>query len=194
MNASPQGSIRGLSAGIEAYKLHSMQITKLVLTSLAFFSLSFRSSGADDVQFVRRVVEKSTLNQPGTNPFHLKAAVAPSFERDKGSNRNGEVEIWWVSPTQWRRDVRCAGFHQVAIVNGGKEWQKNDGDYLPDWLRNIAIVLAEPVPHLDDVLQNIRSADTTTIQGRKHFSWITMASNGTVQRSLWMESVSMDVA
>ena len=184
LGASPQGSIHGLSAGFEAYKLHSMEITRLVFTSLAFLSLSLPSSGADDVQFVRRAVEKSTLNQPGTKPFHLKATVAPSFERDKGSNRNGEVEIWWVSPTEWRRDVRCSGFHQVAIANGGKEWQKNEGDYFPDWLRNIAVVLVEPVPHVDDVLQKIRSADTTTIQGRKHFSWVTMASNGTVQKGI----------
>ena len=33
----------------------------------------------------------------GTKPFHLKAVLAPSFERDKDSGRTGEVEIWWQS-------------------------------------------------------------------------------------------------
>ena len=161
-----------------------MQITRLVPTTLVFLSLSLPSSGADDVQVVRKAVEKSTLNQPGTKPFHLKAKVAPSFERDRGSNRSGEVEIWWVSPTQWKRDVRCAEFHQVAIVSGGEEWQKNEGDYFPDWLRNIAVVLVEPVPQLENVLQHVRSAETTMILGRKDFSWVTIASNGTAQKGI----------
>lgn len=161
-----------------------MYITRLASATFAFLFLIWPCFGADDVQFVRKAVEKSTLNQSGTKPFHLKAKVAPSFERDKGSNRNGEVEIWWVSPTQWKRDVRCAGFHQIAVVSGGNEWQKNEGDYFPDWLRNIAVVLVEPVPQLDDVLQHIRSAETMTIQGRRDFSWVTTASNGTVQKGI----------
>lgn len=43
---------------------------------------------------VKKAVERSTLDQPGTKAFHLRATVAPSFERDKESGRTGEVEIW----------------------------------------------------------------------------------------------------
>src|ERR1700733_5760924 len=82
---------------------------------------------------VKKAVEKSTLDQPETRPFHLKATYAPSFERDKTSHREGEVEIWWESPTRWRREVRSPEFHQVAIFDGTHQWQKNEGDYFPEW-------------------------------------------------------------
>src|SRR5215471_14453153 len=78
-------------------------------------------------KLIRKAVERSTLNQPGTVPFHLKAQIAPSLDRDRGSNRFGEVEIWWASPTQWKREVRSPDFHQIAIMNGSHEWQKNEG-------------------------------------------------------------------
>jgi hypothetical protein len=36
------------------------------------------SSRADDSEkLVKKAVERSTLNQPGTHPFHLKAVLAP---------------------------------------------------------------------------------------------------------------------
>src|SRR5262249_35752455 len=87
-------------------------------------------------------------------------------------------------PTEWKREVRCADFHQIAIVSNGKEVQKNEGNYFPDWLRNIATVLIEPVPNLTDVLGQIRGAEVRGIQGRRHFSWMIMASNGTVQKGI----------
>jgi len=36
---------------------------------------------------VKKAVERSTLNQIGTKPFHLKAELAPSREQDKDSGR-----------------------------------------------------------------------------------------------------------
>jgi len=96
------------------------------------------------------------MNQAGTKPFHLKAVLAPSFERDKDSGRTGDVEIWWSSPTRWRREVRSPGFHQIDIMDGGHEWQKNEGDYFPEWLREVSVELVSPVPFLDQVLEQVR--------------------------------------
>ena len=58
--------------------------------------LEFSALGrADDAKkVVKKAVERCTLNQAGTKPFHLKAVLAPSFEKDRGSNRSGEVEYW----------------------------------------------------------------------------------------------------
>ena len=39
---------------------------------------------------VKKAVKKSTLDQRGTRPFHLKAEYAPTLERDKDSNRAGK--------------------------------------------------------------------------------------------------------
>lgn len=98
---------------------------------------------------VKKAVERSTLDQPGTKAFHLRASLAPSFERDKESGRTGEVEIWWASPTQWKREVRSPKFHQIEIVDGVHDRQKNEGDYFPEWLRQTAVELIKPVPPLD---------------------------------------------
>lgn len=88
--------------------------------------------GENLVKEVKKAIERSTLDQSGTKPFHLRATLAPSFERDKNSGRTGDVEIWWASPTQWKRDVRSPEFHQIEIVNGARDWQKNEGDYFPE--------------------------------------------------------------
>ncbi len=115
-------------------------------------------------------MERSTLNQAGTKPFHLKAVLAPSLDRDRASNRTGEVEIWWASPTQWRREVRSPEFHQIAIKNVGREWQKNEGDFFPEWLRETTVALIEPVPSLDQVLQQVKEAEVRRLMGTTHYS------------------------
>ena len=107
---------------------------------------------------VRRAVEHSTLDRAGTKPFHLKAVLAPSLERDKDSGRTGEVEIWWQSPTRWKRELRSPEFHQIEIVDGSREWQKNEGDYFPEWLREMATELVKPIPALEEVLDHAKSA------------------------------------
>src|SRR5437899_5536686 len=106
---------------------------KLPICLFAVFVFVIVCSAEDSEKAIRKVVARSRLNQPGTAPFHLKAEIAPSRPSDQGSNRTGQVEIWWASPTQWRREVRSPEFHQVAVMNGGHEWQKNEGDYFPEW-------------------------------------------------------------
>jgi len=138
----------------------------------------------DQEKVVKKAVARSTLNQAGTKPFHLKAALAPSFERDRGLNRTGEVEIWWASPTQWKREVRSPEFHQIAIMNGGREWQKNEGGYFPEWLRETSVALIEPVPSLDHVLEQVQEADVKRLMGTTHFSWSEMSTDGNVEKGM----------
>lgn len=148
---------------------------------LSAFGLQSAVLHADQVSQVRKAIERSTLNQPGTKPFHLKATIAPSFERDKDSGRTGEVEIWWLSPYKWRRDIRSSEFHQIEIVTDGKDWQKNEGDYFPEWLRETAIELISPVPDAEAVLQRVKDADARqlhfqTKQGvvsQTNIDWVT---------------------
>jgi hypothetical protein len=130
------------------------------------------TQGEDLSEVVRKAVEKSTLDQPGTKPFHLKATYAPSFERDKASNRVGEIEIWWQSPTRWRRELRSPEFHQIAIVDGAQQWQKNDGDYFPEWLRKLAVALVRPVPLPFDVLaKRVKDAEVKGLMGQTNVNW-----------------------
>ncbi len=132
-----------------------------VLSVLCLGMLYAVPTHAEDLRGpVKKAIEKSTLDQPGTKPFHLKATYAPSFERDKDSHRIGEIEIWWQSPTKWRREVRSPEFHQIAIVEGSHQWQKNEGDYFPDWLRELAQAIVHPIPLSSDVLlQRVKTAE-----------------------------------
>lgn len=160
--------------------------TRMVVGLVAVVSLGCpaRAKEKDPAELVKKAVERSTLDQSGTKPFHLRAVLAPSFSRDQGSNRTGEVEIWWVSPTQWRREVRSPGFHQIDIVNGQREWERNEGDYFPEWLREVAIELVEPVPNLPQVLKRVDEADVKSVAGSVYCSWTEMSTNGTVQKGM----------
>lgn len=155
---------------------------KRALVSIAFGILCWPVVGRseDMVGRVRKAVERSTLDQPGTKPFHLKAVLAPSFERDKASGRTGEVEIWWESPTRWRREVRSAEFHQIEVVDGGRDWQKNEGDYFPEWLREISVALVKPVPPLDKVLEHVKAAQIHTFANQTNINWDTVSVEGDV--------------
>ncbi|HEY6375603.1 MAG TPA: hypothetical protein VIX90_08770 [Edaphobacter sp.] len=133
----------------------------VALSALCLSTLYAVQTHAKDLRgSVKKAIEKSTLDQPGTKPFHLKATYSPSNERDKDSHRVGEIEIWWQSPTKWRREVRSPEFHQIEIVDGAHQWQKNEGDYFPDWLRELAQAIVRPVPLSTDVLlQRVKTAE-----------------------------------
>jgi hypothetical protein len=133
---------------------------------------------------VSKAVERSTLDQAGTKPFHLKAVLAPSFERDKDSGQTGEVEIWWASPTQWKRELRSPEFHQIEIVDGIHDWQKNEGDYLPEWLRETAVELIKPVPPLDQVLEQVKTAEVRRIGPMTNINWTTTSGTADVKNIL----------
>jgi hypothetical protein len=133
---------------------------------------------------VKKSIEHSTLDQPGTKAFHLRALLAPSFERDKESGRTGEVEIWWASPTQWKREVRSPEFHQVEIVDGAHNRQKNEGDYFPQWLQQTAVELIKPVPPLDEVLEQAKRAEIRRIGPMTNLSWTTPSGTPEVHNIL----------
>jgi hypothetical protein len=153
----------------------------LLVCTLAFAP----ASHADDtLKRILKAVEQCTLGQSGTPPFHLKATLAPSHERDKDSGRTGEVEIWWKSPDQWRREVRSPEFHQVQIVDGAHIWQKNDGDYFPEWLRETADALVRPVPPSGEVLEQMRGGEVKHLMGGTYLSWEIASSNGQVQKTM----------
>lgn len=133
---------------------------------------------------IKKAVERNTLDQRGTRPFHLKAVLSPSFDRDKASGRVGEVEIWWVGPDKWRREVRSPEFHQIQIVDRGKIWQKNEGAYFPEWLRETAVALVKPVPNLDKLLKEAKAGEEKTIMGQTHISWVEMGSDGKVSKGI----------
>jgi hypothetical protein len=156
--------------------------TPLIILGIA---LTFPCYRAEDVlKRVEKAVEQSTLDQRGTPPFHLNAVLAPSFARDNDSGRTGTVEIWWKAPGQWRREIRSPDFHQVEILNGSRDWQKNEGDYFPEWLRETAQELVRPAVLSREVLDDMRNAEVRHLMGGTYLSWTILSSNGQVQKSM----------
>jgi hypothetical protein len=152
----------------------------IAILTLSIFSL--HAIAENMVGKVRKAVEHSTLNQPGTKPFHLKATINPSFERDKDSGRNGEVEIWWASPNQWRREIRSPGFHQLEVFSNNHDWQKNEGDYFPEWLRETVVQLINPLPSSDEVLGHVKAAETKHLfTGQTNIEWTSTTGTAEVR-------------
>ncbi len=151
---------------------------------LAFSGLPALCHGENPVVTLKKAVERSKLNQPGTKPFHLKAELAPSRVADQASNRTGEVEIWWASPTQWKREVRSPEFHQVAVMNAGHESQKNEGEYFLEWLREAAVALIDPVPDVDHVLEQIEGGEVHKAMGSTYYKWTAMSSDGNTKKGM----------
>ncbi len=141
------------------------EVAPLSAISLAVvFFFTIYAHADDIVSQVKKAVEGSTLSQTGTPPFHLRATYSPSLERDKDSHREGAVEFWWASPTRYRREITSPEFHQVLIVDGSRQWQKNEGDYFPEWLRELAVAIVQPVPiPIGVLLERAKSAEVRQI-------------------------------
>ena len=162
--------------------MHSRWSISLLLLSCFFWPSPGHAE--DVVKRVTKAVELCTLDQVGTHPFHLRAVLAPSFERDKELGRTGEIEIWWESPSQWRREIRSPEFHQIQVIDGGHVWQKNEGDYFPEWLREISDAIVHPVPLSSEVLRQLRSAEIRQLAHNTYLNWTMMSSNGDVQKGM----------
>ncbi len=154
----------------------------MVIALAALIGSSASADAPDSLSSLKHAIERSTLDQSGTKPFHLKAIISPGRRAKPASSHTGSVEIWWVSPAQWRREIHTPEFSQVAIVNGSDQWQKNEGDYFPEWLREIAAALVDPVPSLDVVLQQANSGEVRHLFGTTEYSWVNASSDGNVQK------------
>jgi len=155
------------------------QMRRMLWLFVALAVLSSLGHTEDLTNRVKKAVERSTLNQTGAKPFHLKAELAPSREEDNDSGRTGEIEIWWASPGRWKRELRSPDFHQIEVVNDGRDWQKSEGDYFPEWLRETAAQLVDPVPALPEVLEHVKTADDKRMFGQNDISWV--VNTGTLE-------------
>ncbi len=150
----------------------------VLLTILAWSTLGHAENL---VKELKKAVERSTLDQAGTKPFHLKASLSPSFDRDKAYGLTGEVEIWWASPTQWRRELRSPDFHSIEVVDGTQDWQKSEGDYFPEWLRETGVELINPVPPINEVLKKVKTAEVRHLMGQTNLGWVTNTGTAEVR-------------
>jgi len=69
-----------------------------------------------------RMIQRSTLAEPGGKPFYLKATITD--KDDPKSEFNGTVEEYWLSPTKWRRVIKLRDFSQTRIVTGDQVYEE----------------------------------------------------------------------
>jgi len=125
---------------------------------------------------IEQIIEEQTLDQPGTRSFHLKATFAPSFERDKASNRAGTIEVWWQSPSLWREELRTGDLSQTVVSNAGVTLQQASSVYVPSWASKLELAIVKPFPaDSKQIDQNLTSAEVH----QSHFS----GKNGPVEQT-----------
>lgn len=125
----------------------------LVILGFALGVSALASDGdrAPLADVAERAVQQSKLTLPGSKPFHLKAEIVETT--NPSSEYQAKVEQYWVSPTQWRRTIETPGFSQTLVVNGDQVSEKDAGDYLPWWLRDLVTAMTDPLPMLETLKQ-----------------------------------------
>src|SRR5437879_3863126 len=74
-----------------------------------------------------------SITSPGDAPFHLKAVI---YERDDPDSKT-QVELFWISPQQYRRTIKGDEFSQTLIVNGDRIFEEDSDDYFPLWSQTL---------------------------------------------------------
>ncbi len=111
---------------------------------------------------VDTAVDMSNITADGARPFHLRVSISEPENPD--SPYQGSIEEWWVSATQWRREIADKdGMRQTIVVTGGKETEKDEGNYFPLWLRSFVSAIFAPIPNLDAWRQNGATIDQITM-------------------------------
>lgn len=94
-----------------------------------------------------KALARSSLTTPGSAPFHLRLVIAEP--ENPQSPYTGTVELWWVSPQQWRREITGPeNLHQLIIMNNGAKTEQDTGDYFPLWLDSFVVAVLDPVSNV----------------------------------------------
>lgn len=75
-----------------------------------------------------RALKNTQLNYPDSPPFHVTISVVDSHP---DTNRHATIEMWWLSPTKYRRVIESPDFSQTRVVNGDAVSEENKGGYFP---------------------------------------------------------------
>lgn len=89
-------------------------------------------------------VVQPVLVEPGAPPLHMSATITERAD----FNEHIDLELYWASPTKWKRTITSQNFSQTLIVNGDKVFEQDSDDYFPIGLQALATALVDPSPAL----------------------------------------------
>lgn len=119
-----------------------MPIRSIYLSLLVFIGSMAIAQKVPIPALAQKSAELTTLTAPGAVPFHLKAAITvkqhPKYQ--------AVIEEDWISPQKWHRTIKSSLFSQTIIVNGDKQYEKNEGEYFPVGLQTLSEALVRPIP------------------------------------------------
>ncbi len=87
---------------------------------------------------IDRALKSSSLTEDG-KPFRALMEIGTT------GPYSGQVEVWWLTPTNYRIAVTSPKFTQMKVVNGDQVQEKDEGDYYPRWLENFVLALVDPL-------------------------------------------------
>lgn len=112
--------------------------------SVIFLVLIILSVGASTATAQNPSLVQGTLIAPGRAPFHLKAVITEGHDPSPVA----EVEMYWMRPDLWRRNIVSQDFTQTLIVNGNETYEKDSDDYFPLGLETLVTAMVDPKPLL----------------------------------------------
>lgn len=111
---------------------------------------------------LQKALTRCSLTGTEARPFHLRVMV--SEPENPQSPYQGTIEEWWVSPSQWRRELtEKSGMRQTVVMVDGKKTEHDEGDYFPNWLQSFVTALFDPIPHVDAWTSSDLSIDQITM-------------------------------
>lgn len=77
-----------------------------------------------------RARSEEILRTKGTPSFVMRVQL--QVANGKGGSVNGEYDLFWATPSQWREEVKFANYYRLRIGTAGGYWQASSLDYQPE--------------------------------------------------------------
>lgn len=174
----------------------SKSITRLLCAALILPAISlcaYSAGKSHDVSLsaaLKDAIKKSSLNDSGTPPFHLKAIAAPAYSYSP--NLTADIEEYWVSPKKWKRTIHTPDFDQTVTVNGGKRFESDSSPYFPEWLNQIVTALFDVAPpHTVNEIDGLNKRMTETNGIARGITYHPFSTDGKVI-SEWTGQIAFD--
>jgi TonB family protein len=126
----------------------------LILATLFFSSISrcaSKQEGANSDTLVTKARSQEVWDEQ-TPHLHMKAELG--IAAADGPTAQGNYSLDWVSPTEWREEIKFANYERLRVRDAKGYWQKSTLDYQPMLIYQFSGML-----HIKDVLR-LRSAQT----------------------------------
>lgn len=127
-------------------KTNKPWIACILLAASMTSSGQFKRTSVPLGDAIETALSKNSLTYGNARPFHIRVSITEP--ENPQSPYQGTFEEWWVSATQWRREVSDKdGLHQTIVFSGDSKTETDEGDYFPLWLRNFQFAILDPVPN-----------------------------------------------